>query len=275
MRRLWMLFLCAGLGCQSMQLPGRNLLGDLSQNSQSLREQGQLAMSDGDTSRALYLFVKSMSQEHFFGGTQLKQAAASLEKGAEGTACDHLEQYLREHPEHAEARFCCAELLFKMGSLAPARNHFAQLIERCPDTESADLDCLLHCHGRLMEIAEATEDEYCDHLHRGIGMFLLATKPAPIRFATPIRNLAEEAAERESLLCKALVELNQAQELRPNEARTAWYLHEVTQSLGQRRPAQRFLRLAQENAAFSYLTPAEQRHLALTVSASASFGHAP
>ena len=67
----------------------------------------------------------------------------------------------------------------------------------------------------------------------------------------------------EGLLWKASAELAEARRLRPTEARPAWYLSCVWRKLAQTGPAEQCLRDALDGAAFSDLTPAEQRSLQL------------
>jgi hypothetical protein len=107
-----------------------------------------------------------------------------------------------------------------------------------------------------MEIAAQAADEYGEHLHRGIGLLLLARKTCALQ---------DDEAElpTESLLCKAAAELTLAQQERPGEARPNLYLYEVWWQLGQKHPALRQLHEAVASAPFSYLTPAEQRDLHL------------
>jgi hypothetical protein len=122
---------------------------------------------------------------------------------------------------------------------------------------------LIHCHSRLMEIAELLGDGYAEHLNRGIGLLLLARVSA----ASPE---AEKELPSEGLYCKAAGEMTLALDERPEEARPSWYLYTVWSRLGQRLPAQRCLREAGAAAPFSYLTPVEQRALQLASPASLS-----
>jgi hypothetical protein len=107
-----------------------------------------------------------------------------------------------------------------------------------------------------MEIAEAEGDEYAEHLHRGIGLYLLARERAELPEIEDEGEMSEEG-----LLCKAAGELTMARMARRDEARPCWYLYEVWSRLDQRQPALRHLRLADAAAPFSYLTPAERREL--------------
>jgi hypothetical protein len=106
-----------------------------------------------------------------------------------------------------------------------------------------------------MEIAEAEEDDYSAHLHRGIGLDWLAQRPATRK--------AEGELCAEALLCRAPAELVLARRCRSDEARPCWYLSRVWTQLGQRQPAARWLRAAHDKAPLSDLTPAERRGLHL------------
>jgi hypothetical protein len=105
-----------------------------------------------------------------------------------------------------------------------------------------------------MEIAEATDDGYSEHLNRGIGLYLLARQRTTL--PDPDGELSSEA-----LLCKAAGELTVAHLERPDEARPSWYLHEVWSGLAQQQPARRCLHAAEQAALFSDLTPSEQHAL--------------
>ncbi len=99
-----------------------------------------------------------------------------------------------------------------------------------------------------MAAAEDAGDVYGEHLHRGIGLYLLA---------------GQDPAGAEALLCKAAGELTLAARERPAEARPHWYLHLVWAQLAQSQPAMRHLRLAADLAAHADLSPAERRALSL------------
>ena len=188
--------------------------------------------------------------------SHLSLAAAALADGDDEQACDHLSRFVQTQPEHRNARFFLAELLLQRGQHAAARAHYEQTIAACQAGEHADLRHLLHCHGRLLAIAEALDDEYEIELHKGIGLVLLAQ--ARGQLGDPAGELPVEA-----LLCRAAGCLAAAHALRPEEARPCWYLHVVWRQLGQTQPSQRWLSEAHAAAPFSSLTPAEQHSLAL------------
>lgn len=221
-----------------------------------LWEQGQEAMLDGDTDRAISLYEKSLKLEPNLARNHLSLAAAYLEKSQDERAGTFLEGYLRLQPDHFVARAHYAELLLRLKQPREARDQFEKFIADIQDNEELASKHLIHCHSRLMEIAEAEEDEYEEHLHRGIGLYFLAWQRS---------QLGEEGQglDTESLLCRSAAELALARMRRPEEARPCWYLHEVWSMLAQSQPAGRWLVAAQAAAPFTYLTPFEQRGLQL------------
>jgi Flp pilus assembly protein TadD len=94
-------------------------------------------------------------------------------------------------------------------------------------------------------LAEEAGDRYEEHVHRGIGLLLIA---------------GQDDVGAEALLCKAAGELTLAARERAWEARPHWYLHLTWQKLGQSQPAERHLRRAAELAP-SDLSPLERREL--------------
>src|SRR5207249_1734585 len=111
-----------------------------------------------------------------------------------------------------------------LGKKEEARAQYAQTIAGIQEEARCDYALLIHCHGRLIELAEDADDDYQVHLHRGIGLYWLAQG---------CRVLGAEHAPMspEGLLCKAAGELSLAQGLRPDEARPAWYLHAIWRNL--------------------------------------------
>jgi tetratricopeptide (TPR) repeat protein len=193
----------------------------------------------------------------------LRLAAVCLEKGDDPGACEHLCRYLEQHPEHGNARYYHAELLMKLGRRQEALVEFEEAVGYSQDEPERDFRHLIHCHGRLLELGEALDDRYLVHLHRGIGLCLLAQQHAALD--DPEGELSTEA-----LLCKAAAELANARLLRPSEARPCWYLHVAWRELAQPRQATRWLERAGERATCCYLSPAEQRALQFALRAAVS-----
>jgi tetratricopeptide (TPR) repeat protein len=189
----------------------------------------------------------------------LTLAAMHLEKGEDALACSHLGKFLATNPEHRNARFYHADLLMKLGKVKDARDQFERVIAYGQEDPEPDLNHLANCHGRVLEAAEVLADQYLIHLHRGIGMYLLALESAKLRDE-------DNPFSFEALLCKAAGELATASKMRPAEARPCWYLHAVWQQLAQPSQASRWLHEAQRTSPWSHLTPCEQRQLQLALS---------
>ena len=188
----------------------------------------------------------------------LDQAAACIERGDTAGAMECFRDQLRRYPEQIMIRAYLAELLLKASRLPEAQDQYERFIAAAQESDGPARDHIVHCHTRLMTIAQARDDDYAEHLHRGIGMVLLARqleKTAP--------NPEAEPGFRERLLCKAAGELKQARTARPDEPRPLCYLAEVWTKLNQPRPAENALRQARALAPLVALTPSERRSLAL------------
>jgi tetratricopeptide (TPR) repeat protein len=221
-----------------------------------LWQQGQEAMHQGQTDQAINCYRRSLKLDPRLSRNYLSLAAAYLDKGDDLTACPYLARYVLVRPDHFVIRFHYAELLLKLDRPGAAREQFDRFIEDVQDRGDLAEQHLIACHSHLMEIAQTEEDEYAEHLHRGIGLYLLA------RTRTRLQE-GDEALSPESLFCKAAAELTLARLERPGEARPCWYLHEVWSQLAQSQPAHRWLRTAEAEAGYSYLTPTEHRRLEL------------
>ena len=224
--------------------------------ARQLWEQGQEAMSKGHADEAIRCYEQSLAADPAFARNHLSLAAAYLDQGDQERACPELEQYLQACPGHLIVRAHYAELLLRLRRSEEALAEFRRFAADAQEKDEEFAKQLIHCHSRLMELAEAAEDVYAEHLHRGIGLFLLARDRAT-------RSDADDRLSPESLLCRAAAELTLARAERPDEAQPCWYLYQVWSRLSQRQAALRCLRDADEAAPFSYLTPAEQARLAL------------
>ncbi len=222
-------------------------------------QDGQRAMVAGQTEKAIACYRESLRLDPALARNHLSLAAAYLAEGKDQEAAPHLARYLAAQPDHLVIRAHYAELLLRLEQRDDAREQFERFIAEVQDHEALAREHLVHCHSRLMEIAEGEEDEYAEHLHRGIGLYLLALQRA--RLPDP-----EGPLSTESLLCKAAGELTAARLRRPEEARPWWYLSAVWTELAQQQPASRCLRVAAAVAPLSYLTPTERRNLLLACS---------
>lgn len=184
----------------------------------------------------------------------LTLAADCLEQGDRTAAARHLEVHVRQYPDQVVFRAQLADLLARLDRLPEAQAYFEAAAVRAQDGPPVVRKELVHYHTRLMEIAQQRDDEYAEHLHRGIGLYLVAARLA---------DRDGDTGDVERLMCKAAAALKEAQTLRPDDARPAYYLYRVWSHLDQPRPASKALRQAAAAAPFSALTPAEARELAL------------
>jgi tetratricopeptide (TPR) repeat protein len=217
---------------------------------------GQRAMAEGQAEQAIASFQESLRLDPTLARNHLSLAAAYLAQGSDAEAEPHLARYLDAQPDHLVVRINYSNLLLRLGRTHDARTQLERFIAEVQDHDTLAHQHLVASHSRIMEIAQGEEDRYGEHLHRGIGLYLLACRRA---------ELAEDGGPLtvQELLCKAAAELTLARRERPDEARPNWYLHEVWDQLAQQQPALRCLRLAARAAPFTYLTPAEQRKLHL------------
>jgi hypothetical protein len=218
-------------------------------------KQGQELLQAGESDRAINLFEESLANDPKLARNYLSLAAAWLDHNDETKACLYLSLYVAAHPDHAAVRFQYVELLERLKRTGEARAELENFIADVQEQSQAADEHLVHCHSHLMQLAERTENEYEEHLHRGIGLYLLSKQ------CDKLGDDTEESPQ--ALLCKAAAELTLATRFRPDEARPHYYLHRVWSGLMQSQPASRCLRAAEDAAPFSYLTPAEHRQLQL------------
>ncbi len=221
-----------------------------------LWKQGQQALQSGDSAKAIELFEESLAGDPKLERNYLSLAAAWLDRNDDARASLYLALYVAAHPEHMAVRFQYVELLQRQKRTTEARMELESFIADVQDMEAVPEDQLVNCHSRLMQMGEKLENEYEEHLHRGIGLYLLSRQ----------RKMLGDDPEMfcsEGLLCKAAAELTLATRIRPDEARPHYYLHAVWSRLLQSQPAGKSLRAAENAAPFSYLTPAEHRRLQL------------
>ena len=187
----------------------------------------------------------------------LMLAADSMEKNDTQAAAEHLRQHISANPQQIMIRAYLAEMLFKSGQFDEAQWQFERFVADAQTVNGPASEHRLHCHSRLMEIAENRGDVGAEHLHRGIGMYLLACK-----------SLKQEAAVEEQLperlFLKATAELKSAQKLLPSDGRPSWYLHLSWTQLNQIEPSRIALRQAAELVETSTMTTSEKQMLRAT-----------
>jgi predicted Zn-dependent protease len=219
-------------------------------------QKGQQAMDRDRIEDAIGHFQVALRLDAKFAQAHLSLAAAYLALGHDNKALPHMARYLKARPHHFLVRLHYGELLHRQDRLEEAWQHIDRVVREVQEHPRLADDHLLACHTRLMELAVDLGDEYNEHLHRGIGLFLLARKRAE-----PGDTASRRAAEE--LLCKAAAELILARQRRPGDGRACWYLHGVWKQLAQRQPAMRWLRAAEQAAPYSKMTHIEKRDLEL------------
>lgn len=184
----------------------------------------------------------------------LERAAAALAKGEEETAATLLEQYVENEPRHLFIHAQLAELYFKQKKWEPSRQRFQDCIALSQELGEPAYAYLIHAHSRLVDIAEAEQDAFAEHLHRGIGLYELACH----------RARTDEASQEPSvttILGRAALSLQDARNENPGAARPHWYLHLVWSRLGQRMAAKQALLQADDRKFFAELTAKEKHEL--------------
>jgi tetratricopeptide (TPR) repeat protein len=186
----------------------------------------------------------------------LTLAAECLTRGDEPAAADHLDTYVRLHPEQIMFRAHLAELLLKLDRLDESKRQFEQFVAAAQKSSGPPRSHLVHCHTRLMEIGRRKNDAFAEAFHRGVGMLLLVKEQET-------SGTGVDDGMREEILCKALTALKEAEKLRPNNSRVPFYLAEAYDLAGNRHGAD-VARAAARNRDFpNSLTPQEHCRLSL------------
>jgi tetratricopeptide (TPR) repeat protein len=228
--------------------------------SELIWRKGQEALLKGRTSEAVSLFQRCIKQDPGMARSYLSLAAACLEKNEDEMAALYMARYLQLQPDHVAARGHYAELLLRLKQPVEARQQYERFIADIQDREDVAHERLIHGHSRLVDIAENQEDSYAAHLHRGIGLFWLASQYRE-------KREGKQSTGGQDVLCRAAGELTLARLTKPDEARPCFYLYQVWTRLAQNQPAHRSLCAAEAAALSSYLTPSEHRALELAVRA--------
>jgi Tfp pilus assembly protein PilF len=156
----------------------------------------------------------------------LALAAACIDRGDESAALPHLTAHVTARPDAVMIRAYLAELLFKLDRVDESRSHFERYVRDADGMSGQAGKHLVHCHTRLMEIAQRSDDEYREALHRGIGLVLLVRQweTEPPTDGPPLT---------EPTLANAAAALREATRVRPTDPRGFMYLSEVYARLGQ------------------------------------------
>lgn len=181
----------------------------------------------------------------------LTLAAECLDRGDDAGAVPHLKDHVRAHPDALVLRLHLAEVLRKLGRTDEARSQFERFVADAQTSDGPAATKLVHAHARLMDLSD---DEYGEHLHRGIGLVLLVRKWS----AVPERR---DAVASEQTLSKAVKALKAAIELRPKDSRANLYLAEAFEGLGQNAAARTAIRIARAGLPDAAMTDAERERL--------------
>jgi tetratricopeptide (TPR) repeat protein len=156
----------------------------------------------------------------------LALAAEQLDRGDDAAALPHLKAHVKAHPDAVMIRAYLAELHLKLGNPTASRTEFERVIAAAQGAPPGPARRhLVHCHTRLMEIAQADDDAFAEHLHRGIGLLLL------VRQWDYDPERRDDVAS-EQTLSKAAAALRKARDERPGDARANLYLADVYERLG-------------------------------------------
>src|SRR5262249_46247469 len=127
-------------------------------------EKGQEALRQGHTEQAIAFFRQSLQLDPALTRNHLSLAAAYVGKGLDEQALPHFALYLAAQPDHLVVRAHYADVLMRLGQLQAARAQFERFAAEVQDHPELASQHLVHCHSRLMEIAEVEDDEYSEHL---------------------------------------------------------------------------------------------------------------
>jgi tetratricopeptide (TPR) repeat protein len=246
----------------SFFLAGCLLADDISpplSRAEKAYQAGQAAMDADRFDEAIGQFQLALRLQPDHAPSYLGLAATYLALGRDPEAVPPLRQYLRLKPDHFLMRWHLAETLLRLAQPSEARQQLERYLIAVQNRPHLEGDWILRTHTRLMDVARIQGDRYAEHLHRGIGLLLLAERHADLPVSAKEKHTRQRRIEE--LLCQSAAELTLARHDRPLEARPAWYLHRVWLALGQRQAAERCLRQAERLATPGMLSPAERAGL--------------
>ena len=151
-----------------------------------------------------------------------------------------------------------AELLLRLDRTTEAKAEFEQFIAAAQDATGPARGHVVHCHTRLMEIAQRAADPFAEAFHRGVGLVLVVT-------SLDATGATDDADSREEIVCLAVTALTEARERRPTDPRAALYLADAHDLAGNRRAADVARAAARNLLAPGALTPGESMRLGLVV----------
>lgn len=150
----------------------------------------------------------------------LRAAALLVDRGEIAPAIPHLQAHLKRYPDAPMIRAYLAELLLKVGHGGEAKVQYERFISEASHGDTLSKQHLVHAHTKLMEIAAEADDDFREHLHRGIALLLIVSHSAG-------STAAGGEALNEQTLHKAATALKAAILAKPSDPRPLLYLHEV------------------------------------------------
>jgi predicted Zn-dependent protease len=232
------------LGCESLRAPVEKV-GD------SLRE----SRPGAPTSTLESLAERVTYSPEPADRDPLAMAAECLERGDRAGAANHLEAYVRLHPDQLLFRAQLAELFLRVGRDDAAKAHYERFAADAQSATGPVRNHLVNAHTRLMEIAQRADDRFAEVFHRGVGLLLLAREQ---------EKLADrDAGFGEEMLCKAIKALAEAKELKPDDPRVRAYLAQAYDRAGNRRAADAERAAAKGALVPGQLTPTERKQVLL------------
>lgn len=193
--------------------------------------------------------------EPVFEKDHLSLAAEKLDRGDDAAALPHLKAHVKAHPDAVMIRAYLAELHLKLGNSTASRTEFERVVADAQGSPPGPARRhLVHCHTRLMEIAQALDDPFAEQLHRGIGLLLLVQQWD----SEPDRG---DEVSTEQTLSKAAAALRKAKDERPDDARVNLYLGDVYERLGSHSAAMTARRSAKAALPDASLTGWEKERL--------------
>lgn len=196
----------------------------------------------------------SRSKSMAMARTLLLQATARLEHNDLTGAAVILQRYVQAFPDAAMIRLQLGELCFKLDRTEESQHQFLAALDNVLDP-ALPLHCRLHAHSRLVDIASLQKDEFNEHLHRGIGLALLAERRMQ-------ESTSTAGATVQELQGKSRTALMKAKRLAPLDARPSLYLAGLWQSMQLIGNARSELQQAQLLSHLGSLSAYEELHLA-------------
>jgi tetratricopeptide (TPR) repeat protein len=156
----------------------------------------------------------------------LRAAALLVDRGEIAPAIPHLRSHLKQHPDAPMIRAYLAELLLKVGHGDEAKTQYERFIRDAADQDGLAKHHLVHAHTKLMEIAAEADDDFHEHLHRGIALLLIVSQAAD-------SSAVGGEALNEQTLHKAAIALKMAIRVKPGDPRPLLYLLDVQMRMNQ------------------------------------------